>query len=141
MDMRKGLMAGLVLSLSGCATIAPEPCTSEWVEWRTSQITDSFSRQYRSELLDMKRFATRLENPSPLVLLEMTSRLQEFRSMATDFSTSIVPELRSAVDQCGTPTQFATAFSGFLENQGMPDTVLSWIEEIAETMDALSQDT
>ena len=139
--MRTGLMAALALLLSGCATIEPEPCTSEWVEWRTDQITSQFSRQYRSELLDMRRFAGRLENPSPLVLLEMTNRLQEFRTIATDFSTNIVPELRSAVDQCGTPTEFATAFSGFLENQGMPDTVLSWIEEIAETMDALSQDT
>ena len=88
----------------------------------------------------MRRFANRLENPSPLVLLEMSSRLEEFRTIATDFSSNIVPELRSAVDQCGTPTKFATAFSGFLEDQGMPDTVLSWIEEIATTMEVLSQE-
>lgn len=139
--MRTSLLCMTALLLTSCATLEPEPCTSEWVEWRTDQITSQFSRQYRSELLDMKRFAERLENPSPLVLLEMTSRLQEFRTIAADFSTNIVPELRSAVDQCGTPTQFATAFSGFLEDQGMPDSILTWIEEIAATMDALSQET
>ena len=139
--MRTSLFCVAALLLTGCATIEPEPCTSEWVEWRTSQITDSFSRQYRSELLDMRRFATRLENPSPLILLELTSRLEEFRTIATDFSGNVMPELRSAVDQCGTPTQFATAFSGFLEGQGMPETVLSWIDEIATTMEALSQDS
>lgn len=133
-----GVVAAVLIS--GCATIEPEPCTSEWVEWRTTQITDQFSRQYRSELIDMKRFASRLENPSPLVLLQLSSRLQEFRTIATDFSSNVVPELRSAVDQCGTPTQFATAFSGFLEDQGMPETVLSWIEDIASTMEVLSQE-
>lgn len=138
--MRALLFGVAAVMITGCATIEPEPCTSEWVEWRTSQITNSFSRQYRSELLDMRRFANRLENPSPLVLLELTSRLEEFRNIATDFSSNIVPELRSAVDQCGTPTQFATAFSGFLEDQGMPDTVLSWIQEITTTMEALSQE-
>jgi len=128
------------LLLSGCATLEPEPCTSEWVEWKTSQITDQFSSKYRSELRDMQRFARKLENPSPLVLLEMSRRLEEFRTIATDFSSDVVPQLRSAVDQCGAPTEFVTAFSGFLQEQGMPDTVLTWIEEIAVTMEALSKE-
>jgi len=87
----------------------------------------------------MKRFAGKLEDPSPFILLELTSRLDEFQTIATDFSSTVVPELRSAVDQCGTPTKFATAFAGFLEEEGMTESVLSWVEDIATTMEALSE--
>ena len=137
--MRTSIIALAGLALSGCATLEPEPCTAEWIDWKTSQITDSFSSQYRSELRDMGRFARRLENPSPLVLLEMAGRLEEMRTMATDFSGEVMPQLRAAVDQCGTPTEFASAFSGFLQNQGMPESVTVWVQQIAETMDTLSK--
>lgn len=136
--MRISVIGLAALVLSGCATLEPDPCTPDWVQWQTSQITDRFSSQYRSELRDMRQFAQKLENPSPLLLLEMSARLQEFRTIAADFSSEVVPQLRGSVDQCGAPTEFATAFSGFLQEQGMPDTVLTWIEEIALTMEMLS---
>ncbi len=138
--MRKSLIVLATVAMSGCATLEPEPCTSEWVEWKTSQLTDSFSAQYRAELRDMRQFARKLENPSPFVLLEAAGYLEDFRTIATDFSGEIMPQLRGAIDQCGAPTEFAAAFSGFLQQQGMPASIVTWVEDIAATMDALSTD-
>lgn len=138
--MRMSIIGLAALIVSGCASVQPDPCTTEWVQWRTDKITNQFSRQYRGELRDMRRFASKLENPSPLILIELPTRLEAFQSMATDFSDTVMPELRSAVDQCGLSSEFGSAFTGFLQDQGMPDAVLGWIEEIADTMDALSGD-
>ncbi len=139
--MRISIIGLAALMLSGCATLEPEPCTAEWVEWKTSQITDDFSRQYRSELRDMQQFARKLENPTPLVMLEIGARLEEFRAIATDFSNDVIPQLHGAVERCGAPTEFATAFSSFLQEQGMPETVLIWIDEIVVGMELLSQES
>ena len=87
---------------------------------------------------DLRKFARKLENPSPLILMEMTGKLETFRLIATDFSEDVIPQLRGAVETCGAPTDFATAFSSFLQGQDMPESVLIWIDEIATMMGNLS---
>lgn len=119
------------LLLSGCASLEPEPCTPEWVQWKTDDITDGFVQEYRPELRELAAFSRGLEDPSPLLLLQMTTRLSDFQVMAEAFRDDIVPELKAAVDQCGSPTGFATAFTRILEEQGVSDTVLDWVEETA----------
>lgn len=130
----RGLLASFALGallLSGCAALEPEPCTPDWVEWKTDRITDGFVREYRPELRELATFSQGLENPSPLLLIQMTARLSDFQVMAEAFRDDIVPELKSAIDQCGSPTGFATAFTSILEEQGVSETVLDWVEEKA----------
>ena len=127
--------------LSGCAALEPEVCTSDWVKWRTDQITSDFRRTYGGEMRDLARFSRQLEDPSPLVLLQMTSRLTSFRNMAEDFSANVMPDLRDAVDQCGTPTKFVGAFSGLLAEQGVDRSVLDWVESTAVLIESNLPDT
>jgi len=125
-----GALVG-AFALSGCASLEPEPCTSDWVKWRTDAVTRDFRSSYSGQIRDLAKFSRQIENPSPLVLLQMSSRLTEFRGMATDFSQSVMPELRSAIDQCGTPTKFVSAFSGMLADEGVDKGVLDWVESTA----------
>ena len=132
MALRFASLAALgMLVFSGCAALEPEPCTSDWVKWRTDQITSDFRSTYGGDIRELAKFSHQLENPSPLVLLQVTSRLNRFRDMAEDFSTAVMPELRSAIDQCGTPTKFVSAFSGLLAEQGVDQSVLDWVETTA----------
>ena len=125
-------------ALVGCASLEPEPCTSDWVKWQTNEITNDFRRDYGEQISDLAKFSRQLENPSPLLLLQMSARLTEFQHMATNFSDTVMPQLRGAIDQCGTPTKFVTAFSGLLEEQGVDATVLDWV---ADTADLIEQNT
>jgi hypothetical protein len=124
-----GALGALVFS--GCAALEPEPCTSDWVKWQTDKITHDFRNIYGADIRELAKFSRQLENPSPLVLLQVTSRLSRFRDMAEDFSTDVMPELRGAIDQCGTPTKFVSAFSGLLAEQGVDQSVLDWVETTA----------
>lgn len=117
--------------LAGCSTFAPEPCSSDWVKWRTDAITHDFRRDYGAEIRELAKFSRQLENPSPLILLQMSARLNDFQDMAQSFSQTVMPELRGAIDQCGTPTKFVSAFSGLLEEQGVDKTVLEWVNNSA----------
>lgn len=124
-----------LLGLNGCASLQPKPCTSDWVKWRTDAITSDFRQEFAPVIRDMAQFSRQLENPSPLVLLQVASRLQDFEAMARSFSGDVMPELRSAIDQCGTPTKFVSAFSGLLEEQGVDGKVLDWVESTAVLME------
>lgn len=137
--MRKLLIGAVLatgLSVASCATFEPEPCSGDWVKWRTDQVTRDFRSQYSGEFRDLASFSRQLENPSPLLVLQMTSRLKAFESMARDFSGTVMPELRSAVDQCGTPTKFAGAFSDLLREQGVEGQVLDWVTSTAALLES-----
>lgn len=126
-----GFLALGALLLSGCASLEPEPCTTDWVQWKTDRITEGYVREFRPELRELAAFSRAMENPSPLLLIQMTTRLSDFQLLAEAFRADIVPELKTAIDQCGSPTGFATAFTSILEKQGVSDTVLDWVEETA----------
>ncbi len=123
------------LALAACASLAPEPCTGDWVKWRTDQVTRDFRREFSGEMRNLASFSRQLENPSPFVLLQMTARLEGFQSMARDFAETVMPELRSAVDQCGTPTKFVGAFSDLLRDEGVDGQVLDWVEATASLVE------
>ena len=41
-----------------------------------------------------------------------------------------MPELQSAVEQCGTPEKFIPAFTGFLRDEGIDEEMLKWIDTL-----------
>lgn len=132
--MRHFLITAIIaagIGLSGCASLEPEPCSGDWVKWRTDQVTRDFRSQFGGEIRDLASFSKKLENPSPFILLQMSARLQGFQNMAKEFSGSVMPELRNAIDQCGTPTKFVGAFSDLLREQGVDGQVLDWVEATA----------
>jgi len=130
-SLKFGFMGVACMAMFGCASLTPEPCTSDWVKWRTAAITSDFRRDYGSEIKDLAKFSRQLNDPSPFVLLQMAGRLKDFETMARSFSDTVMPELRGAVDQCGTPTKFVSAFSGLLAEQGVDGKVLDWVESTA----------
>ena len=123
--------AGLIV-LTACASYRPEPCSTEWVEWKTERVLSKFARQHRTVVNDLREFSHKLENPGPLTLFQMAARVEDFKTLAEDFEAAVLPELRSAVDQCGTPEKFIPAFTGFLRKEGFDEKMLEWIDTLGE---------
>lgn len=129
--MKRLLLAtALPVLLTACASLEPDPCTTEWVQWKTDQVLTPFARDNRGLISDLRDFSQSLENPSPFTMLRMAAKLQEFQDLATDFQTDIMPELEAAVDQCGSPAQFVPAFTSFLREQGVEEEMLVWVETL-----------
>jgi len=133
--IRKTLLAALSISmLAACASLEPEPCTTEWVEWKTDRILTDFARANYSEVQNLKSFAQTLEDGDvgPLTALKIPSMIEDFKTLAADFEDRTLPELNAAVKQCGTPQELIPAFTAFLRKEGVGEQVIEWVELIGE---------
>lgn len=117
--------------LASCAT-SPEPCTPEWVEWKTEKVLTNFSLAHYSEVNRLRRFADALQDdPGPLTLLQVPSMIEEFKSLASEFETDAWPALQAAASACGSVEALAPAFISYLEKEGVGEDVLEWVELLA----------
>lgn len=131
----KSLLATMALvGLTACATMEPEPCTAEWVEWKTDRILSDFSRANSNEIRSLRSFANTLENGDmrPMTALRLPSMIEDFKKLAEDFEQRTLPELNAAVDRCGTPQKLVPAFTTFLRKEGVGEDVIEWVELIGE---------
>ncbi len=125
-----GALAGLAV-LGACAT-GPEPCTPEWVEWKSERILSNFSIANYRTINRLKNFSEKLDDdPGPLTLLQVPGMIEDFEDLAQDFEQDAWPALKAAADQCGSVEALLPAFITFLEDEGVGDDVLEWVELIA----------
>jgi len=129
--------------LSACATTEPDPCSAEWVEWKTERIVNKFARQNFGELRRVKSFADNLKDGGmgPMQMMKLPQLMDEFTTLASSFNKTVLPELNLAVETCGSPQQFVPAFTSFLEDQGVEGEVLNWVTQITEVVMTMNEQT
>ena len=117
-------------ALGACATMEPEPCTSEWVEWKTERVLTSFARSNYGEIRRFKTFSETLEdgNIGPMTAMKIPGMMKDFQELAKSFERRVLPELNSALAQCSAPQDLIPAFTAFLRKEGVGEDVLEWVE-------------
>ena len=121
-------LIGLAM-LSACAT-TPEPCTPEWVEWKSEKVLKRFAVSNYSTVSRLRDFSQTLneDEMSPLIALQIPGMIDDFKQLASRFEKTVLPELNAAVDQCGSVQELAPALTAFLRDEGVEDEVLEWVE-------------
>lgn len=125
------LAAGLIgLAMLGACATTPEPCTPEWVEWKSEKILKRFALANYSEVRRLRDFSETLEGGdiSPLVALQIPGMIEDFKVLANDFEADVLPALNDAVDECGSIQALAPALTQFLRDEGVGEDVLEWVE-------------
>jgi hypothetical protein len=127
--LRPTLAALTLAAITACATV-PDPCTPEWVEYKTEKVLTSFARSNYGEVHRLKNFADTLENGKmgPLTALKIPGMIDDFKKLAVSFEKKALPELNAAVELCGDPQTLIPAFTGFLRKEGVGEEVLEWVE-------------
>lgn len=127
MKIKASLLAFLILG--ACAT-SPEPCTPEWVEWKSEKVLKRFAVANYSEVRRLRNFSETLQGDDigPLVALQIPGMINDFKALAADFETIALPELNAAMDQCGGIQELAPALTSFLRDEGVGEDVLEWVE-------------
>ncbi len=117
-----------LLAVTACAT-APEPCTSEWVEYKTEKVLKNFAVSNYSKVRKLKNFSETLEggNVGPLTALKIPGMIEDFKELAVSFEQRVIPEINSAVEQCGTSEELIPVFTKYLRSEGVGEDVLEWV--------------
>lgn len=128
--MLKPVIAAFTLILATACTTVPDPCTPEWVEYKTEKVLTSFARSNYGEVRRLKNFADTLEDGKmgPLTALKIPGMIEDFKELAISFEKRALPELNAAVELCGDPQTLIPAFTGFLRKEGVGEDVLEWVE-------------
>ena len=137
---RQLLATAAIAALAACAT-QPEPCTPEWVEWKSEKVLNSFAREHYSFIRDLRGLEGQLDNPGPVTAMRIVGMADDLIDVVGDFRGEVMPELNAAVKECGSVEKLMPTFITFLRKEGVDDDVLQWVESfgaLAETVqDAL----
>ena len=131
-------LAAMTLGVSGCAT-TPEPCTSEWVHWKTERFVAAFVNDHQKEFRDARNSAVMFSGVGgidtsaniPMIVLTAAGVL----SLASDFMNDLWPEVRDAVSECDTAPRAAQLFSSILREQGVDERAAKAIEDMGMLLD------
>ncbi len=125
------IAAGLIgLAMLGACATTPEPCTPEWVEWKSEKVLKRFAYANYGEVKRLRDFSEdlRADDIGPLTALQIPGMIQDFKALAEDFEADVLPALNDAVDQCGSVQALAPALTEFLRGEGVGEDVLEWVE-------------
>ena len=136
------LIAALALAtcpLAACVT-APEPCTQEWVEYKTDHILGEFASDNRGLINDLKRITNDQGDLNTFATMRLMSRTDDLQNFADSFQNVVLPELELALVECEQSEQFAPALTGFLRDEGVDEEALQWVAPIIGLMQQLRED-
>lgn len=139
MSIRIALAALTLTTLGACAT-QPEPCTSEWVQYRTDRILGQFARENRSLVNDLRQLTREDGKVDPVQSILLAAKAEDIQQFARSFETVVVPELNDAIRQCGRHENFVPAFTQFLRNEGVPESSLQWVAPILALVQVMQSD-
>lgn len=144
MPIRASLVALTVMcvpAISSCASM-PEPCTSEWVHWKTERFVTDFVRGHRKEFNDARNSAALFAgvggiNTSggiPTMILSAAGVI----TLASDFMSELWPEVSEALSQCDTAPRASQLFASILREQGVDETAAKAVEDLGLLLDRRS---
>ena len=135
--MKLRALAAAILTgttLGACAT-APEPCTTECIDYRTDQILTRFALQNRGLVSDLRRLVRQDGEIDTVQAILLAAKADDLRDFADGFENFVIPELKSSIGQCRSDTNFVPAFAEFLRREGVSEEALEWVGPVL----ALSQ--
>ena len=68
MKPRLAALAILLVPLAACATRVPEPCTAEWIDYKTDKVLHKFAARNRGLINDFRKLTREGGSVDPLVL-------------------------------------------------------------------------
>ena len=139
--MMKSIAAAMLALpvLASCAT-TPQPCTSEWVDWKTERIIGEFVVDHRDQIGKLREIAPvmfgpegGLQDSAPTWMLVLTAI--GARDLVLEFGSDAWPQITDAVAECAAEPDAAYLFAGMLRDQGVDERAVQAIERLGNIVD------
>jgi hypothetical protein len=128
------------ITLGACAT-EPEPCTSEWYDWKTERIVADFANDHRGDLTELKDTVARFTGPTDTSLGNIAttaSIVAKATVIGASFLGDAFPEIKQAVGQCGTAPTATRFFASLLRREGFDERAVKAVEDLGLMLDGKS---
>jgi hypothetical protein len=139
--MMKSIAAAMLALpvLASCAT-TPQPCTSEWVDWKTERIIGEFVVDHRDQIGKLREIAPVMFGPegglqdiAPTSMLVLTAI--GALDLVLEFGSDAWPQITDAVAECAAEPDAAYLFAGMLRDQGVDERAVQAIERLGNIVD------
>ena len=132
--------AAVALSTSACASFEPDPCTPEWVEWKKDRILSEFARSHRSEIRTLRSLRETFDggDVSAFEVAGVALAAPRLGQMAQDFVDLTVPEVRTALVQCGWNGGATPLFVEMLRDDGFDEQTIAFAQQLGPIAEALA---
>jgi hypothetical protein len=139
--MMKSIAAALLALpvLTSCAT-TPQPCTSEWVDWKTERIIGQFVVDHRDQIGKLREIAPVMFGPegglqdiAPTSMMVLTAI--GALDLVLEFGSDAWPQITDAVAECAAEPDAAYLFAGMLRDQGVDERAVQAIERLGNIVD------
>lgn len=139
--MMKSIAAAMLVlpMLASCAT-TPQPCTSEWVDWKTERIIGQFVVEHRDQIGKLREIAPIMFGPegglqdiAPTSMLVLTAI--GALDLVLEFGSDAWPQITDAVAECAAEPDAAYLFAGMLRDQGVDERAVQAIERLGNIVD------
>lgn len=141
-QISRGSALAALLIATACTTPEPEPCTSDWVEWKKDEVFSDFTTQHRSEMRTLRNLEDDLDNPGVFAAIRLASHAQSIGDMANTFIDDTVPDLRASLEPClASPLNAADLMGDLLLQQGVDPDVVDWVQALGAFMETAASDT
>ena len=135
MKLRALAAAILTATTLGACASAPEPCTTEWIDYRTDQILTRFALKNRDLVSDLRQLVRKDGEIDTVQAILLAAKADELRDFADSFENYVIPEIKTSIGQCKGDADFIPAFTEFLRKEGVSEEALEWVGPVL----ALSQ--
>ncbi len=125
----------LTLGVSACAT-APNPekvCTTDWIETRANKAVSRIEGRTHASMKSLKSAAkswSRGKTPGPFQMLALSRSLKGLEKELT--SGRGIKDLKILANTCDDPKIVSKAMGGFLRNQGLPENIINFVENMEQ---------
>lgn len=133
-------LAGAALAMIGACATQPTPCSPEWIDARTTRILNKFSSENRGLINDLRHLTRSDGSLDPVRTILLAGKTEDIQRFGGSFQTIVVPELNSALQQCGRHEDFVPAFTEFLRREGVPESSLEWVGPILAVVQVINSD-
>ena len=127
--------AALITGLGGCATLEPEPCTAQWVDWHKDRIFDDFARRHRGDINALRNLGDDLNDPSVIAAIRLASRIESIGDMAEDFVSVTVPDVQNTLAPCASAGSASELVADMLRREGVGDETVAWVQALGAFME------
>ena len=134
-------VAALSIALIPACATQPEPCTPEWVQWKSDKFLNAFAVEHRGLIKDLRNIEGQFDNPGPLMAIRLIGLADDVADVIEDFQEDVMPELQAAYAECGSVEKLMPTFTKFLRQEGVSEETLKWVEGLGAMVETLSNRT